>query len=88
MPQMPNAAQNLTYHAETVQRIHHKRALFDIFNGSADSGGTTEEINFHRLKAVSHSDLFTEYIDNVTITDFEEAVKTLAEDGCTRASPR
>ncbi len=30
MPQMPNAAQNLTYHAETVQRIHHKRALFEI----------------------------------------------------------
>lgn len=54
-----------------------------VFNGRADGGGTTEEINSQRLKAVSHSELLTEYIDNVTISDFEEAVKTLAEDGCT-----
>ncbi|MDE6031670.1 MAG: BMP family ABC transporter substrate-binding protein [Oscillospiraceae bacterium] len=53
-----------------------------IFNGRADNGGTTEELNFQRLKAGSHSDLITEYIDNVTISDFEEAVKTLVEDGC------
>lgn len=53
-----------------------------IFHGSADGDGTTAELNAQRLKAVSHSELFTEYIDNVTITDFEEAVKTLAEDGC------
>lgn len=53
-----------------------------IFNGRADNGGTTEELNAQRLKAVSHSDVITEYIDNVTISDFAEAVKTLAEDGC------
>lgn len=54
-----------------------------VFNGRADSGGVTEELNGQRLKAVRHSDMITEYIDNVTISDFEEAVKTLAEDGCT-----
>ena len=72
-----------TAEAVTSEPVKETTKVGYIFNGSADSGGTTEEINFHRLKAVSHSDLFTEYIDNVTITDFEEAVKTLAEDGCT-----
>lgn len=72
-----------TAEAVTSEPVKETTKVGYIFNGSADSGGTTEEVNFHRLKAVSHSDLFTEYIDNVTITDFEEAVKTLAEDGCT-----
>lgn len=72
-----------TAEAVTSKPVEETTKVGYIFNGKVDGSGTTEELNSQRLKAVSHSDLFTEYIDNVTISDFEEAVKTLAEDGCT-----
>ena len=72
-----------TAEASTSEPAEETVKVWYIFNGRADDGGTTEEINLQRLKAAGHSDLITEYIDNVTISDFSEAVKTLAEDGCT-----
>ena len=55
-----------------------------IFHGSADEAGFSAELNSQRLKAVSHSDIETCYIDNVSISDFEGAVKALASAGCTK----
>lgn len=54
-----------------------------IYHGDVDDNGFTAEINGQRLKASQHSDIESVYIENVTISDFETAVKTLVEYGCT-----
>lgn len=53
-----------------------------IFNGDTESG-TTAELNNQRIAAAGHSNVETEYIENVTVSDFENAAKTLIDDGCT-----
>lgn len=52
-----------------------------IFHGSADDG-MSALFNEQRLKAQSHSTVETCYIENVMVSDFEAAVKELANAGC------
>ncbi len=54
-----------------------------IFNNEVDNGGFTGEINAQRLTALSHSELESMYIDDVSISDFEKAVEKLSDAGCT-----
>lgn len=54
-----------------------------IFNGGGDDGSFSAEMNFQRVKASNRSSIETCYIDNVSISDFESAVKQLISVGCT-----
>ena len=54
-----------------------------IFHGNAAEDGFTGEMNSQRILAGTHSSVETMYIDNVSISDFEKAVNTLADAGCT-----
>lgn len=54
-----------------------------IFNKDVSIGGFTSQICDQRLKASNRSSVDTCYIDNVSITDFENAVKQLVSVGCT-----
>ncbi len=67
--------------SEEEQRVIHKVGY--IFHGEADDPGFTRDMNTQRLHAANRSSVETCYIDNVSITDFERAVKTLIDAGCT-----
>ena len=54
-----------------------------IYNGTVDGNSFTADINTQRIKAQQYSNIESEYIDNVSVTDFAKAVKMLVEDGCT-----
>lgn len=55
-----------------------------IFHDSADKNGFSGQMSLQRFKASNRSSMETCYIDNVSITDFEKAVKALVLDGgCT-----
>ena len=54
-----------------------------IFHDSADDGGITGQFNLQRQKAARRCDVETVYIENVSVSDFESAVKALVSDGCT-----
>ncbi len=54
-----------------------------IFHESVENGGFAAEINEQRIKASNRSSMDTCYIDSVSITDFESAVKQLLSVGCT-----
>ncbi len=54
-----------------------------IFMGDCDEPSVTMDANEQRLAASMHTDVQSCYIDNVTITDFPQAVDKLVEDGCT-----
>lgn len=54
-----------------------------IYNGSVDTAGFSADCNKQRIAAQEYSSIESEYIDNVNVGDFEEAVKMLVEDGCT-----
>lgn len=54
-----------------------------IFHGSGDNGSFSAEMNVQRVKASNRSSMDTCYIDNVSISDFESAVKQLISVGCT-----
>lgn len=54
-----------------------------IFMGECDEPGATMDANEQRLAAAMYTDVQSCYIDNVTITDFAQAVEKLVEDGCT-----
>lgn len=54
-----------------------------IFSGSADSANFTALMNEQRIMASNRCSMDTCYIDNVSIGDFEKAVKLLADAGCT-----
>lgn len=54
-----------------------------IFMGECDELGATMDANEQRLAAAMHTDVESCYIDNVTITDFSQAVDKLIEAGCT-----
>lgn len=82
----PDAATDETQTAQTTQteETTEEKApskVGFIFNSDVDSGYTAQ-LNAQRLKAAEHSDISTCYIENVSITDFEGAVKALAADGC------
>ena len=54
-----------------------------IFREKVSGGGFAAQICEQRERASNRSSMETCYIDGVTLTDFEEAVKTLSEAGCT-----
>lgn len=54
-----------------------------IFQGDASSFGFTSQFCEQRVKAANRCSMETCYIDHVTVSDFEKAVKTLSEAGCT-----
>lgn len=54
-----------------------------IFHGNADINGFAGQMSLQRVKAANRSNMETCYIDNVSVTDFEKAVKALVTAGCT-----
>ena len=54
-----------------------------IFHDKADDGGGTGQFNHQRQKAARRCDVETVYIEDVSVQDFESAVKALVSDGCT-----
>lgn len=54
-----------------------------IFHDKVDEPTFSAEMNYQRVLAANRSSMDTCYIDNVSITDFEAAVRKLAEAGCT-----
>ena len=54
-----------------------------IFHDKADNGGVTGQFNLQRQKAARRCDVETVYIEDVSVKDFESAVKALVSDGCT-----
>lgn len=53
-----------------------------IFNGDCSGNGFAADINKQRIRAASHANIETEYVENVTVSGFEDAVKKLTDDGC------
>lgn len=54
-----------------------------IYNGSTEGFSFTSDCNGQRIKAEEYTNVESEYIENVNVADFEQAVKLLVEDGCT-----
>ena len=54
-----------------------------IFHDSANDGGFSQQLNEQRIKASERCNMETCYIENVSISDFEKAVKELITNGCT-----
>lgn len=54
-----------------------------IFHKKADNGGFTEQMNAQRQKATRRCEVETVYIEDVSVQDFESAVKALVSAGCT-----
>ena len=54
-----------------------------IFREKISDGGFAAQINEQRVRAANRSSTETCYIDGVTLTDFETAVKKLSDAGCT-----
>lgn len=61
--------------------VYHKVGY--IFAGTVDEGTTIGEMNEQRIKASNRSSVDTCYIEGVTVSDFETAVKQLVSAGCT-----
>lgn len=61
--------------------VYHKVGY--IFAGTVEEGTTIGEMNEQRIKASNRSSVDTCYIEGVTVSDFETAVKQLASAGCT-----
>lgn len=66
---------------EEEQKPIHKVGY--IFHDNVDGHTFSSEMNIQRVLAANRSSADTCYIDNVSITDFEAAVKKLIEFGCT-----
>lgn len=54
-----------------------------IFRERVSDGGFAAQICEQRMRASNRSSVDTCYVDGVTVTDFENAVKILSEAGCT-----
>ena len=54
-----------------------------IFREDASKNGFAAQLREQRERASNRTSVETCYIDNVTLTDFENAVKALADNGCT-----
>ncbi len=67
----------------TSDAIEQPRKVGYIFHGSVDNGSFSAGMNEQRVKASNRSSMETCYIDNVSIADFESAVKQLVSVGCT-----
>lgn len=69
--------------AQATEEAEPVAKLGFIYKGSVDDGGFTADCNRQRLAAEQYSDVDSEYIENVPVSEFEKAVKLLVEDGCT-----
>mgnify|MGYP002523473367 FL=1 len=69
--------------AQAAEETEPAAKLGFIYKGSVEAGGFTADCNRQRLAAEQYSDVESEYIDNVPVSEFEKAVKLLVEDGCT-----
>lgn len=69
--------------SETGETPEETRKVGYIFHGSVDNDSFSSEMNFQRVKASNRSSMETCYIENVSISDFELAVKQLISAGCT-----
>lgn len=65
---------------ETKEEVIPSKVGF-VFNSTVDSGYTAA-INAQRLKAAEHSSVETCYVEDVSVTDLEGAVKALVAEGC------
>ncbi len=65
------------------QEMEEPRKVGYIFRETVDEGSFTAQISEQRTRASNRSSVETCYIDNVTVSDFEEAVRVLSEAGCT-----
>lgn len=54
-----------------------------ILHDKAENGGITGQFNTQRQKAARRCDVETVYIEDVSVQDFESAVKALVSEGCT-----
>lgn len=66
---------------EEEQKPVHKVGY--IFHDTVDEQTFSSDMNYQRILASNRSSVETCYIDNVSITDFEAAVKKLVDNGCT-----
>lgn len=68
---------------ETSEVTEAPRKVGYIFHDSADRNGFSGQMSLQRVMASNRCSMDTCYIDNVSITDFEKAVKALVSEGCT-----
>ncbi len=66
---------------ETVQEEINVKIGY-VFSESCNERGFAYDNNNQRIKALEHSDFECVYIDNVLITEFNDAVDMLINDGC------
>lgn len=70
--------------SEATSEVEAQRKVGYIFHDSAEKNGFSGQMSLQRFKASNRSSMETCYIDNVSISDFEKAVKALVSDGgCT-----
>lgn len=69
------------FSSDDVQEEKHKIGY--IFHDSPDNGGFSQQMNEQRIKASERCNMESCYIENVSISDFEKAVKELITNGCT-----
>lgn len=68
---------------ETTDVVEVTHKVGYIFHGSVDQNGFSAQMSEQRIKASNRSSMDTCYIDNVSVSDFEKAVRTLVSEGCT-----
>ncbi len=76
-----DSSSNSSDTSEGEQTAPHKVGY--IFRGDADDDGFTAQMCEQRKRASNRSSMETCYIENVSLSDFEKAVDTLANAGCT-----
>lgn len=69
--------------SDTSDSNEERHKIGYIFHESAENNGFSAQMNDQRVKAANRCSMDTCYIDNVSISDFETAVKTLVNEGCT-----
>ena len=69
--------------SDAVEDNTPKRKVGYILHGNAEKEGFTAQLSEKRVFAANRCGIETCYIDNVAVTDFEAAVKALADAGCT-----
>lgn len=69
--------------SEIVEEVENPHKVGYILHGSADTNGFSGQLALQRFKASNRSGMETCYVENVSITDFEKAVKALVSAGCT-----
>jgi basic membrane lipoprotein Med (substrate-binding protein (PBP1-ABC) superfamily) len=77
-------ASETTDTAEVTEEAEEIAKIGFVFHGDASTYSFASEMNDQRLKAAGHSNVETEYVDNISVSGFDDAVKLLVDDGCTQ----